>query len=104
MENYNCIATAEWKGNKYAAFVMGCHFEYDMADAVLVDVNDPAAAKHLYTHYGDGDAAWDWGAGVNNSWTGGGTYSDVLLAPTADGMLMVYVDSHYGTMGCIAIQ
>lgn len=104
MENYNCIATAEWKGNKYAAFVMGCHFDYDMADAVLVDVNDPAAAKHLYTHYGDGDAAWDWGAGVNNSWTGGGTYSDVLLATSEDTMLMVYVDSQYGTIGCVAVN
>jgi len=104
MENYNCISTATWKDNKYAAFVMGCHFNYDMADAVLVDVNDPAAAKHLYTHYGDGDAAWDWGAGVNNSWTGGGTYSDVLLAPAADSMLMVYVDSQYGTIGCVAIN
>lgn len=104
MENYNCIATAEWKGNKYAAFVMGCHFDYDMADAVLVDVNDPAAAKHVYTHYGDGDAAWDWGAGVNNSWTGGGTYSDVLLATSEDTMLMVYVDSQYGTIGCVAIK
>ena len=104
MENYNCIATTEWKGNKYAAFVMGCHFNYDMADAVLVDVNDPAAAKHVYTHNGDGDAAWDWVAGVNNSWTAGGTYSDVLLAASEDTMLMVYVDSQYGTIGCVAIK
>lgn len=104
MENYNCIATTEWKGNKYAAFVMGCHFNYDMADAVLVDVNDPAVAKHVYTHNGDGDAAWDWGVPVNNSWTAGGTYSDVLLAASEDTMLMVYVDSQYGTIGCIAIK
>ena len=104
MENYNCISTATWKNNKYAAIVMGCHFNYDMADAVLLDVNDPAAAKHLYTHYGDGDAAWDWDAGVNNSWTGGGTYSDVLLATSEDTMLMVYVDSQYGTIGCVAIN
>ena len=104
MENYNCISTATWKDNKYAAIVMGCHFEYDAADAVLLDVNDPAAAKYLYKHAGDGDAAWDWGAGVNYSWTGGGTYSDVLLAPTADALLMVYVDSNYGTVGCVAIQ
>lgn len=104
MENYNCISTATWKNNKYAAIVMGCHFNYDMADAVLLDVNDPAAAKHLYTHYGDGDAAWDWAAGVNNSWTGGGTYSDVLLATSEDTMLMVYVDSQYGTIGCVAIK
>ena len=104
MENYNCIATATWKENKYAAIVMGCHFDYDAADAVLLDVNDPAAAQLLYKHAGDGDADWDWTAGVNNSWTGGGTYSDVLLVPTADALLMVYVDSNYGTIGCVAIQ
>lgn len=104
MENYNCISTATWKENKYAAIVMGCHFEYDAADALLLDVNDPAAAQLLYKHAGDGDADWDWTAGVNNSWTGGGTFSDVLLAPTADALLMVYVDSNYGTIGCVAIN
>lgn len=104
MENYNCISTAEWNGNKYAAIVAGCHFDYDAADALLLDVNDPAAAQLLYKHAGDGDADWDWTAGVNNSWTGGGTFSDVLLAPTADALLMVYVDSNYGTIGCVAIN
>ena len=104
MENYNCISTATWKENKYAAIVMGCHFNYDATDVVLLDVNDPAAATLLYKHAGDGDADWDWTAGVNNSWTGLGTYSDVLLAPTADALLMVYVDSNYGTIGCVAIQ
>ena len=104
MENYNCISTATWKENKYAAIVMGCHFDYDAADALLLDVNDPAAAQLLYKHAGDGDADWDWTAGVNNSWTGGGTFSDVLLAPTADALLMVYVDSNYGTIGCVAIN
>ena len=104
MENYNCISTATWKENKYAAIVMGCHFDYDAADALLLDVNDPAAAQLLYKHAGDGDADWDWTAGVNNSWTGGGTFSDVLLAPTAEALLMVYVDSNYGTIGCVAIN
>ena len=108
MENYNCISTAEWKGNKYAAIVMGCHFDYDMSDAVLLDVNDPAAAKHLYTYFGNDDAAWDWdwdaGVGVNNSWTGLGTYSDVLLVPTDDAILMIYVDSNYGTFTCVAVM
>ena len=104
MENYNCISTAEWNGNKYAAIVASCHFDYDAADALLLDVNDPAAAQLLYKHAGDGDADWDWTAGVNNSWTGGGTFSDVLLAPTADALLMVYVDSNYGTIGCVAIN
>lgn len=104
MENYNCISTATWKGNKYAAFVMGCHFNYDMADAVLLDINNPAAAQHLYTHYGDADASWDWVAGVNNSWTGLGTYSDVLLVPAEDALYMAYVDSNYGTIGCVQIK
>lgn len=104
MENFNCISTAEWKGNKYAAYTMGCLFAYDAADAVLLDVNNPAAAKQLYKHAGDGDAAWDWGAGVNNSWTDGGPYSDILLMPTEEALLMVYVDGKYGAMACVAIQ
>ena len=104
MENYNCIATAEWNGNKYAAVVAGCHFDYDAADVFLLNVNNPAAAEHVYTHHGDGDANWDWTAGVNPNWTGLGTYSDVLLVPTADALLMVYVDSNYGAMACVAIK
>ena len=104
MENYNCIATAEWNGNKYAAVVAGCHFDYDAADVFLLNVNNPAAAEHVYTLHGDGDADWDWTAGVNPNWTGLGTYSDVLLVPTADALLMVYVDSNYGAMACVAIK
>lgn len=104
MENYNCISTAEWKGDKYAAIVMGCHFAYDAADAVLLNVNDPAAAQFVYKHQGDGDVAWDWDAGVNPSWTGLGTFSDVLLVPTEDALLMLYADTNYGAIACISIK
>ena len=104
MENYNCISTAEWKGTKYAAIVMGCHFNYDAADALLLKVDSPATAELLYRHYGDGDAAWDWGAGVNNSWTGKGAYSDVLLVPSDNSLLMIYIDSNYGAMACVEIK
>lgn len=104
MENYNCISTAEWKGDKYAAIVMGCHFAYDAADAVLLNVNDPAAAQFVYKHQGDGDVAWDWSAGVNPSWTGLGTFSDVLLVPTEDALLMLYADTNYGAIACISIK
>ena len=104
MENYNCIATAEWNGNKYAAIVAGCHFNYDATDVVLLNVNNPAAAEHVYTHHGDGDVAWDWTAGVNPSWTGAGTFSDVVLIPAGDTLLMVYVDTNYGAMACVAIN
>ena len=104
MENYNCIATAEWNGNKYAAIVAGCHFDYDAADVILLNVNNPAAAEYVYTHHGDGDVAWDWTAGVNPSWTGVGTYSDALLVPAGDTLLMLYVDSNYGALACIAIN
>lgn len=104
MENYNCISTAEWKGDKYAAIVMGCHFAYDAADAVLLNVNDPAAAQFVYKHQGDGDVAWDWEAGVNPSWTGLGTFSDVLLVPTEDALLMLYADTNYGAIACISIK
>lgn len=104
MENYNCIATAEWNGSKYAAIVAGCHFDYDATDVILLNVNNPAAAEHVYTHHGDGDVAWDWAAGVNPSWTGAGTYSDALLVPAGDTLLMLYVDSNYGALACIAIN
>lgn len=104
MENYNCISTAEWKGNKYAAIVAGCHFNYDASDVILLNVNNPAAAEFVYKHAGDGDVAWDWAAGVNPSWTGLGTFSDVLLVPSGDTLLMVYVDSNYGALACVAIK
>lgn len=109
MENYNCISTAEWNGNKYAATLASCHFDYDAADAILLNVNNPAAAEHIYTHYGDNDVNRDldqtsstyW---KNLNWTGGGTYSDILLVPTDEAILMVYVDGNYGAMACIAIK
>ena len=104
MENYNCIATAEWNGSKYAAIVASCHFSYDASDVILLNVNNPAAAEYVYAHHGDGDVAWDWAAGVNPSWTGAGTYSDVVLIPAGDTLLMVYVDTNYGAMACVAIN
>ena len=104
MENYNCISTAEWNGNKYAAIVAGCHFNYDATDVMLLNVNDPAAAELVYKHAGDGDVAWDWDAGVNPSWTGLGTFSDVLLVPAEEDILMIYVDSNYGAMACVAVR
>ena len=103
MENYNSISTAEWNGNKYAAILASCHFNYDDADAILLNVNDPAAAQHIYTYAGTYDVVRDenW---ANTNWTGAGTFSDVLLVPTADALLMVYVDSNYGAMSCVAIK
>ncbi len=104
MENYNCISTAEWKGTKYAAVVAGCHFNYDATDVILLNVNNPASAEFVYKHLGDGDAEWDWSVGVNNSWTGLGTFSDVLLVPTENTLLMIYADTNYGAMACVEIK
>jgi hypothetical protein len=103
MENFNSICTAEWNGHKYAAICMSCHFNYDDADAVLLNVDDPAAAQHVYTYSGtpDVERAEDW---TNLNWTGLGTYSDVLLVPNGDSLLMVYVDSNYGALACVAIK
>lgn len=103
MENWNSISTAEWNGTKYAAILASCHFNYDDADAYLLNVNDPAAASLVYTYVGTYDVtrAEDWS---NTNWTGAGTYSDILLMPTEDALLMVYVDSNYGAMSCVAIQ
>ena len=103
MENYNSIATAEWNGHKYAAVLASCHFNYDDADAILLNVDDPAAAEHVYTYAGTYDVARadDW---ANLNWTGSGTYSDVLLVPTEEAILMVYVDGNYGAMACVAVK
>ncbi len=103
MENTNCITTAEYNGKKYAAYTAGCHFNYDSADAILLDITDPAAAQHVYTYNGDLDVARDE-AFANLNWTGLGTYSDILLVPTADALLMVYVDGNFNGMSCIAIK
>lgn len=110
MENYNCISTAEWNGTKYAAICAGCHFNYDDADAVLLNVNDPAAAQHVYTYAGTADVDRDenW---ANLNWTpyssGGQTsapYSDILLIPTDEAIVMVYIDAAYGAMACVAVK
>jgi hypothetical protein len=101
MENYNCISTAEWKGNKYAAIVAGCHFDYDDPDALLLNVNNPAAAELVYTYQGAYDVRDEnWASAY---WTGLGTHSDVLLIPTEEALLMAYVDSNAGAMSCVAI-
>lgn len=102
-ENYNCISTAEWNGGKYAAILMGCHFDYDDPDLLLLDIADPAAAKHVYTYSNplDGRDGASW---ANLYWTGKGTYSDIVLIPTEEALLMVAADSNYGTITCVAIM
>lgn len=103
MENYNCISTATWKGNNYAAIMMGCHFDYDDADMLLLDINNPAEASHVHTYLGTNDVERDE-AWANMWWTGNGAYSDILLIPTDDALLMVGADSNYGTLTCVAIM
>lgn len=112
MENYNCISIAEWKGNKYLAVTAGCHFNYDDADAILLNVNDPAAAQHVYTYSGTNDVTRDenW---ANTDWIGNPDAdgqqtpfpnSDILIFPTADAFVMVYVDAAFGAMSCVALR
>ena len=102
-DNYNCISSAEWNGTKYAAILMGCHFNYYNAQMLLLNIDNPASATLLYQYNGEMDVergdAW-----ANLWWTGSGTYSDILLVPTADAMLMIGVDTNFGTIACIAIQ
>ena len=102
-ENYNCISTAEWKGNNYAAILQGCHFNYDDAGLVLLNVNDPAAASYVYNYECTSDVVRD-DAWANLWWNGTGIYSDILLVPTEDALLMVGADSNYGTFTCLAIM
>lgn len=103
MENYNAISTAEFNGVEYAAILADCHFNYDAADAILLDVTDPYAAQYVFKHAGDNDVERDE-AWANTWWTGMGTYSDILLIPTDDELLMVYVDSNYGAVACASFK
>ena len=99
MENYNSISTAEYNGNKYAAVLKSCHFEYDSADVVVLNVDDPASASEYYVHYGDYDVSRDEGY-MDLNWTGLGTFSDVLLMETGGELLAIYIDSNYGALAC----
>ena len=112
MENYNCISTAEWNGHKYAAIVAGCHFNYDDADAHLLNVDNPAAAQLVYTYSGTYDVTRneDW---ANTDWIGNPDAdgqqtpfpnSDVLIFSTEEALVMVYVDAPFGAMSCVAVR
>ena len=103
MENYNCLSTAQWRGNKYAAILKGCHFNYDNADMAILNINDPTAATLVYEHTGEFDVerSGDW---ANLWWTGKGIFSDIVLIPTEEALLMVGADSNYGTLTCIALM
>lgn len=103
MENWNCISTAEWKDHKYAAILSSCHFDYDDAEMHLLNVDNPAEAQLIYSYSGtyDVERAEDW---ANLNWTAGGTFSDVILIPAGDVMLMAYIDSNFGAMSCVAIK
>lgn len=102
-ENYNCIATAEWNGTKYAAILGGIFYNYTDTKLFLLNVDNPASAELVYKHVGTYDITRndDW---TNACYTGLGNYSDVLLVPAGDTMLMVYVDSNFGSLTCIAVN
>ena len=102
-ENYNCISTATWKGSEFAAILMGCHFNYDDADMLLLNVDNPASAAKYYTYSGTYDVIRD-DAWANTWWTGTGANGDILLIPTEDALLMLGADSNYGTFTCVAIM
>ena len=102
-ENYNCISTANWKGNDYAAILMSCHFDYDDPDLVLLNINDPASAEYVYS-YSEPTDGRDPATWANLYWSGSGIYSDILLIPAEDALLMIGADSNYGTITCIAIM
>mgnify|MGYP003564613010 FL=1 len=70
---------------------------------LLLDINNPAEASHVHTYLGTNDVARDE-ARANMWWTGNGAYSDILLIPTDDALLMVGADSNYGTLTCVAIM
>lgn len=103
MENLNCFSTCDYNGKKYGAFTAGCHFNYDDAEAILLDITDPAKAELVYTYSATYDVVREesW---ANTQFSNGGAYSDILIFTKDDTLFMVYVDSNYGSMACIAIK
>lgn len=103
MENYNCLSTASYNGRKYLAYVMGCHFNYDNTDVVLLDVTDPANATLVYQFdcqmYVTRNDDWS-----NADWTGAGAYSDVVLSAEEDGVAIWYADSNFNIIGCHTVK
>lgn len=99
MENYNCVAAAEWNGKDYVAVLAGCHFNYDATDVWVLDASDPTACVNVLSVNCDGlverDEAW-----ANLDWTGLGTYSDVLLVPEADALKVYFIDGNFNILGC----
>ena len=102
-ENFNCISTVQYKGKEYAAILKGCQFTWNNMSMVLLDVDNPSAATLVYEYQAMYDVERDenW---QNTYWTGKGAYSDVLLVPTDDALLMIGVDSNFGAISCVAIN
>ncbi len=99
MENYNCISRAKWNGKEYAAVVAGCHFNYDATDVWVLDVTNKTAAEKVFTVNCDNmvERNSDW---ANLDWTGYGAFSDVLLIPANDALMVYYIDVNYNIIGC----
>ena len=68
-----------------------------------VSLCNPSAATLVYEYQAMYDVERDenW---QNTYWTGKGAYSDVLLVPTDDALLMIGVDSNFGAISCVAIN
>jgi hypothetical protein len=56
---------------------------------------------YSYSEPTDGRDPATW---ANLYWSGSGIYSDILLIPAEDALLMIGADSNYGTITCIAIM
>lgn len=103
MENYDCISTVTFDGKKYLATVASCHFNYDAADLIILDVTDPANVTEYLTYGADNLVNRDESY-ANTDWTGAGTFADVCLV-VKDGALYAYfVDAQYGALACVTIQ
>lgn len=109
--NFNCMSIAEWRGKRYAGVLVGSHFDYSNTDMMLLDIDAPESAELLFKHSGEfdverGDSPDKAGEGIwdNLWWTGGGAYSDIVLIPTDEAILMIGADSNYGTITCIAVM
>lgn len=103
MENNDAISTLVMGDKTYLALLYSCHFDYDSADIVVLDVTDPKAAKEYLKYATDNmvNRNDNWS---NKDWTGAGAFADVCLVAKDGAMYLFFIDVNYGAAGCIMVQ
>lgn len=102
-ENWDCISITTLAGKKYLATLASCHFDYDSANLIILDVTDPANVTEYLNYDADNlvNRKEDWS---NADWTGAGTFADVCLVAKDGALYAYFVDAQYGAMACVTVN